>query len=95
MGAWTSVGGRPAGLPVTVRVPARRSTGPGSVILPVLMRVPAGANPGDHVGGVVAVLSTIGTNKQGAKVRLDQRVATRLFVRVSGAGERATGAGRT
>jgi hypothetical protein len=83
-GAWTSVDGHPAGAPVTVHVPARHGGGPGFVILPVLVHVPAGTGPGDHVGGVVAVLSTIGTNTEGAKVRLDQRVATRLFVRVSG-----------
>jgi hypothetical protein len=83
-GAWTSLGGRPAGAAVTVHVPARRSAGPGFVLLPLVLHVPAGTGPGDHVGGVVAVLSTIGTNSQGTKVRLDQRVATRLFARVSG-----------
>jgi hypothetical protein len=83
-GAWTSVDGRKAGEPVTVKVPARHTSGPGFVILPLVLHVPASAGPGDHVGGVVAVLSTIGTNSQGTKVRLDQRLATRLFVRVSG-----------
>ena len=83
-GAWTSVAGRAPGGAVTVRVPARRTSGPGFVVLPMLLHVPVGASPGDHVGGVVAVLSTIGTNAQGTKVRLDQRVATRLFVRVAG-----------
>jgi hypothetical protein len=83
-GAWTTVAGRPAGGSVTVHVPARRTSGAGFVLLPVVVHVPAGAEPGDHVGGVVAVLSTVGANSQGTKVRLNQRVATRLFVRVSG-----------
>jgi hypothetical protein len=82
-GAWTSIGGREPGGSLTVHVPARHRSGAGFVLLPVIVHVPAGAGPGDHVGGVVAVLSTVGTT-QGTKVRLDQRVATRLFVRVSG-----------
>lgn len=83
-GAWTSVDGRRAGGSTTVHVPARHTSGAGFVLLPVVVHVPAGAEPGDHVGGVVAVLSTVGTNTQGTKVRLDQRVATRLFIRVAG-----------
>lgn len=56
----------------------------GSVIVPVTLTVPIGASPGDHVGGIVASLDTLGTNSQGARVRLDQRVGTRLFIRVAG-----------
>jgi hypothetical protein len=84
VGTWISLHGGAPGGSVTVHVPAHRGAGPGFVVLPVAMHVPVGTEPGDHVGGVVAVLSTLGTTTQGAKVRLDQRVATRLFVRVSG-----------
>lgn len=41
--------------------------------------VPANATPGDHAGGLVSSVVT-----PGAQVALDRRVATRLYVRVSG-----------
>lgn len=50
-----------------------------SQVIPFQVTVPADARPGDHVGGIVAsVLSPDG------QVRLERRVATRLYVRVSG-----------
>jgi hypothetical protein len=54
------------------------------VILPVRVTVPADATPGDHVGGIVASLVTQGRDKNGANVKLDQRIAARLFIRVAG-----------
>jgi hypothetical protein len=46
--------------------------------------VPANASPGDHAGGVLAVLTTFSKKPDGQNLRLDQRVATRVYVRVSG-----------
>jgi len=79
-GAWLSLGTHP----VSVRVPARHSGRPGEVLVPFELAVPTKAAPGDHVGGIVASLNTLSTNAQGAKVRLDQRIASRVYVRVAG-----------
>jgi Bacterial protein of unknown function (DUF916) len=49
-----------------------------SVAMAFKIAVPANAAPGDHAGGVVVALST------GTDVRLDTRVATRVYLRVPG-----------
>ncbi|SDJ45470.1 hypothetical protein SAMN05444157_3444 [Frankineae bacterium MT45] len=69
----------------TVHVPGTTASGPGRVVLPFTLHVPAGASPGDHSAGIVASLQTLGLNPKGQNVRLDQRVATRVYVRVKGA----------
>ena len=76
VGAWTELGQHPH---QTVTVAPRSAA-----IIPVSLHVPEDATPGDHVGGIVAALGTVGQNQQGANVKLDQRVGARLFVRVSG-----------
>jgi hypothetical protein len=48
------------------------------------VRIPLKATPGDHVGGLVASLQTVGKNANGQQVVLNQRIGTRVFVRVSG-----------
>ena len=68
----------------TISVPARSPAGPGEVVVPLTVRIPDSATPGDHVGGVVASLRTVGTNAKGQRVILLQRVGTRLFIRVNG-----------
>ncbi|MER7005142.1 DUF916 domain-containing protein [Dactylosporangium sp. NPDC000555] len=50
-----------------------------SVSVPFLIDVPANATPGDHAGGVVVSLATGGTD-----VKLDTRVAVRLYLRIAG-----------
>lgn len=79
-GAWVSLGSDR----ISLTVPPRTAAAAGRVVLPVSVTVPATATPGDHVGGIVASLATFTRNAQGANVELDQRIATRLFVRVSG-----------
>jgi hypothetical protein len=80
-GSWLSLGaGR-----LAVRVPPRTAGGPGRVIVPFAVTVPARATPGDHVGGIVASLDTVSKNASGANVRLDQRIASRVYFRVAGA----------
>jgi hypothetical protein len=68
----------------TVTVPARTPSAAGMVVLALKVTIPADAEPGDHVAGIVASLQTTGTNKQGARVTNDQRVATRVYIRVAG-----------
>jgi hypothetical protein len=57
----------------TVEIPANKS-----VVVEFRISVPSSATPGDHAGGVVISLST------GSAVRLDTRVAVRLYLRVPG-----------
>jgi len=69
---------------LVVTVPARGKVGPGRVIVPFRITVPDNAAPGDHGAAIVAVLSTLGKNPKGENVRLDQRVASRIYLRVNG-----------
>jgi hypothetical protein len=80
VGSWISMPARYA----TVHVPAQTSRHPGEVLVPFTLRVPPKTTPGDHVGGIVASLRTVGHNSTGQDVILNQRVASRVFVRVAG-----------
>jgi hypothetical protein len=62
-----------------VRVPARSRT-----TVPFSMTVPDDATPGDHVGGVVASLTTGADGGDAGRVAIEQRAGTRLYVRVLG-----------
>ena len=81
--SWLSVG---ASRPVTVTVPGRpKANGPaGQVTLPLKLTIPTNAEPGDHVGGIVAALVVQSHDATGQKVTLNQRVVTRVYLRVSG-----------
>lgn len=68
----------------TVRVPARTGKGPGVVVLPVALSVPLDASPGDHAAGIVASLNTVSKRAGAPNLHFDQRVATRVYVRVAG-----------
>jgi hypothetical protein len=59
-----------------VVVPARDT-----VVVPFSVTVPADAEPGDHVGGLVAALTTDGDTP----VEVERRVGSRLYARVAGA----------
>jgi hypothetical protein len=81
IGSWVTLGNSKR--PITV--PPRGLDGkPGTVIVPFTVVVPKNAQPGDHVGAILASLQGLATDKQGDKVKLDQRVATRIYVRVAG-----------
>ncbi|MBI1378683.1 MAG: DUF916 domain-containing protein [Frankiales bacterium] len=67
-----------------VTVPPRTAKGPGQTIVPFTVSVPADASPGDHTALLLAVLSANGKDASGANIQLDQRVGTRMFLRVSG-----------
>jgi hypothetical protein len=80
VGAW--IAGPPGD--ASVGVPAAKGNAPGEVVVPFTVKVPLDAVPGDHVGAILATLQTVGTNRTGQRVILNQRVGTRVFIRVSG-----------
>ncbi|MFI5764226.1 WxL protein peptidoglycan domain-containing protein [Streptomyces sp. NPDC051563] len=63
----------------TVTVPPK-----GNVIVPFTVTVPREVTPGDHTGGIVASLAAGAQDGQGNKVKLDQRVGARVYVRAAG-----------
>jgi hypothetical protein len=73
VGSWAKLGR------ARVTVP-RRSR----VIVPFTLTVPRNATPGDHAGGIVASLAATRTDAKGNKVRVDQRVGSRIYMRVTG-----------
>ena len=76
-GKWIKVQ-TPRGNP-TITVPAR-----GTLILPITVAVPQNASPGDHAAAVIVSLTALSKNGTGQRINLDQRVAARVFFRVSG-----------
>jgi LPXTG-motif cell wall-anchored protein len=83
LGSWVTIADE-AG-PVTVTVPPQSSdTGRGEIVLPIQIAVPQNATPGDHIGGVVASLITVGENPESQNIELEQRVAARIYLRVDG-----------
>lgn len=50
-----------------------------SKVIPFTVSVPADASPGDHAGGMI-----ISSLTDSAQVKLDRRIATRLYLRVKG-----------
>jgi len=92
LGGWVRLGAHANGVPVKgrslvqVSVPAQnRTKGIGKVLLPIRISVPRDASPGDHAAAVVAGLLARGDNATSANLELEQRVALRVYVRVSGA----------
>ncbi|UKJ63322.1 DUF916 domain-containing protein [Cellulosimicrobium cellulans] len=72
VGRWTTLG------PTDVTLGPRERR-----VVSATIAVPADASPGDHAGGVVAVLRS-GTVGGDTSVAVDRRVGTRLHVRVDG-----------
>ena len=72
-GAWVRLGVR------TVTVPARSRAD-----IPFELKVPANATPGDHAGGIVASITTAAADATGHTTRVEQRVGTRVYLRVTG-----------
>lgn len=52
--------------------------------MPFTLAVPANATPGDHAAGVVAALTMPSTDAHGNRVNVEQRVGSRIYVRVAG-----------
>ncbi|MFJ3407150.1 hypothetical protein [Promicromonospora sp. NPDC090134] len=94
LGAWTSVdsgaavcpdtdddaeAGCAAGLGVEVKLkPGARAD------LPFTITVPHDATPGDHAAGIVASFRSGGAGGDGSAVQVEQRVGTRIYLRVDG-----------
>jgi hypothetical protein len=76
-GSWLHVQLPGGGTQVTVK-------GRSKVFVPVTVTVPGTASPGDHAGALIASLQGEVRNNQGEQIKLDQRVAARVFVRISG-----------
>jgi hypothetical protein len=69
----------------SVTVPARTLGGSVPVVIvPFSIMVPPKADPGDHIGGILATLESEITSPSGQRIHLLQSVGTRIFVRVSG-----------
>src|SRR5690625_1582549 len=56
-----------------------------SAEVPFSLTVPEDATPGDHAGGMVASLTSETTDSQGQRVLVDNRVGSRIYLRVAGA----------
>ena len=93
LGAWVTLGkaassGRldpTSRSTTTVTVPPQNAkTGAGTVIVPLRFAVPADASPGDHVGGIAVSLLSRGNNRSSQNLELEQRVVTRVYLRVAG-----------
>ena len=54
-----------------------------TIILPFRLRVPSNASPGDHAGAVIVSINGLVKSKS-QKLKLEQRIATRVIIRVSG-----------
>jgi len=80
VGRWLTVGDGPT----TLTVPAATGDEPGTVVLPVRITVPDDASPGDHTGAILVSLTTLGENPDGQNVLLEQRVAVRVYLRITG-----------
>jgi hypothetical protein len=78
VGAWLTVDGPGFSGELTV--------GPhDTVIVPFALHIPANAAPGDHAGAIIVSLTSLAESKNGKqRVKLEQRIATRVIIRVSG-----------
>lgn len=74
LGAWVRLAGS-----TFVTVPPRAM-----VIVPITVSIPINATPGDHAGGIVAGLDRMATDAKGNRVNVEERVGTRIYIRVPG-----------
>lgn len=72
VGAWIELSEQ------TVQVPAQ-----GHVVVPFRLHVPDNATPGDHAGGIVAVLRTPASTTD-TSLEVERRVGTRVYLNVDG-----------
>ncbi len=73
LGSWISIGTH------TVTVAPGRQ-----VDVPFTVTVPAGATPGDHAAGIVASREVQAVGANNAKLTVDERVGSRVYLRVPG-----------
>jgi hypothetical protein len=77
VGAWLSVGAPVKNGQITLAPRAR-------VVVPVFLHVPANASPGDHGGAVIVSVNGVVKAKGKQQVKFEQRIATRVIIRISG-----------
>jgi hypothetical protein len=53
--------------------------------VPVTILVPSDATPGDHTAGIIASIYKLGPKTHGRQIRLEERVAARVYLHVAGA----------
>jgi hypothetical protein len=93
LGSWVSVQGGPSSCPASAssattadclsKLGTRITVQPNTaVIVPFTITVPKNARPGDHSAGIVAAYTQGGNGKK--SVTLEQRVGSRIYVRVAG-----------
>lgn len=68
-----------------ITVPPRHGNHYGRVVVPFTARIPDGATPGDHAAGIIASLSSVSKDKQGARIRFNQRIGVRAYFQLAGA----------
>lgn len=73
VGAWITLPREEYTVPVGKRVD-----------IPFKVRIPANAEPGDHIGGLIASATESATNAEGQQVNVERRVASRVYLRVDG-----------
>lgn len=90
LGAWTSIDGKnaacaPADAACIAAVGTTVTLDPGArADIPFAITVPADATPGDHSAGIVASFVSQAATGGGTGVSLEQRVGTRVYLRVDG-----------
>jgi WxL Interacting Protein, peptidoglycan binding domain len=52
--------------------------------IPFTLTVPPGAEPGDHIGGVIGSVTEYALNAEGQRVKVERRIAARVYLRVAG-----------
>lgn len=68
-----------------VQIDAQATVAAGqTAIVPFTVTVPDDATPGDHPAGIVASVTSTGTDESGAQVQMMSRVGVRLHLRVTG-----------
>ncbi|GAB1818181.1 WxL protein peptidoglycan domain-containing protein [Herbidospora sp. RD11066] len=73
-----------AGTWIALRATAH-TIGPGErADVPFVITVPRDATPGDHVGGVVGSVAGDAISGDGQRIKVDRRVAARVYLRVQG-----------
>jgi hypothetical protein len=78
IGAWITIDG-----PSRITVPARTAKGPTVRIVSFELHIPVTASPGDHAGAVLVSLHTA-ASRSGNSLGLNQRVGSRVYLRVAG-----------
>ena len=56
-----------------------------AIIVPFTIKVPQDASVGDNAGGIIASVTRTASGAHGTRIRVEQRVGVRVYVRIAGA----------